>query len=134
MQAYDNTARRIGYVAIGVAVILSALVWFMYATQKVEVTQLTSKTTTVIANAVQGVVNTVALTDAANTEFDFTVTNNKVKVGSIILLETQYGGQDDSLPSAYVRSIANGSFVVRVRNVGTESLSALARIHFHVFN
>lgn len=134
MQATDNTARTIGYVAIGVAIVLSALVWFMYSTQKVEVTQLSVKTAAVFANAVQGVINTVALTDAADTEFDFAVNNTKVKVGSIILLETQYGGQANGFPSAYVRSIANGSFFVRVRNVGTAALNASTKIHFHVFN
>lgn len=134
MQTNDSTARAIGYFAIILAIVLSALVWFMYSTQKVEVTQLSVKTAAVFANAVQGVINTVALTDAANTEFDFTVNNTKVKVGSIILLETQYGGQANGLPSAYIRSIANGSFVVQVRNVGTAALNALTRIHFHVFN
>jgi hypothetical protein len=136
METKDNNARMIGYVAIVVAVVLFALLWFIYATPKVAVTQATSIVTPVTANAVQGVITTFTLnTLAANAEFDFTVNNNKVKADSVVLLTTQYGGAANGMPVVYVRSVSNGSFVVRVRNVGSATLGDFpAKIHFHVFN
>lgn len=52
--------------------------------------QLTSKTTKVIANSYDGVIETVSLTDAADASFVFEVENSKVRRVSTILLSTEY--------------------------------------------
>jgi len=52
--------------------------------------QLTSKTTEVLVNAYDSAIQTVPLTDSADTSFVFTVTNEKVHTVSSILLSTEY--------------------------------------------
>ena len=96
-----------------------------------EVTQLTSKTTSVIANAYDGIVTTVALTDAADTGFDFTINNEKVRNVSSILLTVEYAGTTGT-PIARVVSYTKGSFVVRITNGGTAVLNAVAKLHFKI--
>ena len=96
-----------------------------------EVTQITSKTTSVTANGYDGIVTTVALTDAAGSSFDFTINNEKVKSKSTILLTTEYAGTTGT-PTARVVSYTKGSFIVRLSNVGSTALNALAKLHFKV--
>lgn len=56
------------------------------------VKQLTSKTTAVTCNAYDSVIETVALTDAADTSFQFVVNNYVIQDVSAILLSTEYAG------------------------------------------
>jgi hypothetical protein len=55
-----------------------------------KVTQTTSKTTKVVANSYDGVIETVSLTDAADASFVFEVENNKVRRVSTVLLTGEY--------------------------------------------
>ena len=52
--------------------------------------QLTSKVTPVTANAYDSVIQTVPLTDAADTEFQFVVNNSVIQDISAILISTEY--------------------------------------------
>jgi hypothetical protein len=125
----DGLARMLAIIAIVIVAILALIFLFTMRT-RADITQVTSKTTAVTANGHRGVITTVALTDAADTEFIFTVNNNKVKADSVILLNTQYSGASATL--AYVQSVSAGSFIVRVRNVGTAALNALTKVHYQV--
>ena len=102
------------------------------ANDKGTVTQLTSKTTGVTLSALNGVITTVALTDAADASFEFVVTNTKVTTASNIQLTPIYAGTTGAIVTR-VKSVANGSFVVLVTNVGTAVLHAVAKVQFLVF-
>ncbi|HRG19209.1 MAG TPA: hypothetical protein PLP39_08970 [Flavobacterium lutivivi] len=52
--------------------------------------QLTSKLTAVTANAYDAIIETVALTDASDTEFQFVVNNSVIQNISTILISTEY--------------------------------------------
>ena len=54
------------------------------------VTQATSKTTAVTCNAYDSIIQTVPLTDAADTEFQFVVNNSVIQNISAILISTEY--------------------------------------------
>lgn len=54
------------------------------------VTQATSKTTAVTCNAYDSIIQTVPLTDAADTEFEFVVNNSVIQNISAILISTEY--------------------------------------------
>lgn len=54
------------------------------------VVQLTSKLTPVTANAYDAIIETVPLTDAADTEFQFVVNNSVIQNISAILISTEY--------------------------------------------
>ena len=94
-------------------------------------TQITSKTTAVTINAFNGRITTVALTDAADTAFDFTVNNTKVRAISNIQLTPVYSGSTGT-PIVRVVSQTDGSFVVRVTNAGTAVLNDVLTINFGV--
>lgn len=55
-----------------------------------KVTQTTSKTTSVVANCYDAIIETVPLTDAADTEFQFVVNNYVIQDVSAILISTEY--------------------------------------------
>lgn len=55
-----------------------------------EVTQQTSKTTSVNAPRYEGIIETVALTDAAGTSFVFRILNSKVQRVTNVLVSTEY--------------------------------------------
>lgn len=54
------------------------------------VTQATSKTTAVSCNAYDSIIQTVPLSDAADTEFQFVVNNSVIQDVSAILISTEY--------------------------------------------
>lgn len=101
----------------------------------IERTQLTSKTTPVRVNAYDGIVTTVALTDAADTSFDFVINNEKVRKSAgnsaSVQLTVEYNGSTGA-PTARLISVVKGAFTVRVTNVGTAVLNAACKIHFKV--
>jgi hypothetical protein len=96
-----------------------------------EVVQSSSKTTSVTANGYDGIITTVALTDAADTSFNFTVNNDKVQETSTIMLTPIYAGTTGDVKAVLV-SQTKGSFVVKVSNVGVAVLNAVAKIQFKV--
>ena len=98
------------------------------AVSKDVVTQITSKTTGVALNVNAGVVTTVALTDAADTSFQFTVTNSLVSATSNIQLSVVNSGAGVAV--ATVTSIGSGSFVVRVNNAGVAAFNSVLKLHF----
>ena len=98
------------------------------------VTQITSNVTPVTINSASGRITTVALTTAANGEFQFTVNNSFVKTTSVILVTVSYPTASTGYPLASISSVANGSFSVDIKNVSSRVLNAAATIHFLVIN
>jgi hypothetical protein len=88
-----------------------------FLTTKSNVTQGTSKTTTVVTSANAGTITTVALSDAAAGTFNFTVTNPLALADSNIQLTVNMNG---STGIAYVTHTKGaGSFVITVTNIAT---------------
>lgn len=98
------------------------------------VTQATSISTGVTLNTTTGQITTVTGPSiAAGAETAFTVTNSTVAVTSVVVVcvKTQF---TDGEVIAYVKSIAAGSFVIGLTNVGAAAVSAgTAIINFAVF-
>jgi len=97
------------------------------------VTQGTSKVTGVTADARNVVITTVALTDAADTTFKFTLTNSKITTASNIQLTSAYAGTTGVVQVSH-EGAGSGSVVIRVANVGVAVLNALTKIHVLVVN
>ena len=96
-----------------------------------QITQATSKTTAVTCNAKTFQLNTVALTDIADTGFVFTVNNKKVFPESNIQLTPIYEGTTGE-PIVRVVSRTRFSFVVRVHNCGVAALNAAVGINVSI--
>lgn len=94
------------------------------------VTQATSKTTAVTFNAKTGIINTVALTDAADTGFEFVVNSNKVYPDSNIQLTAVYDGAGE--PLVRIVSKDRFTFTVRVQNAGVDALDAAVGINVNI--
>lgn len=94
------------------------------------VTQETSKTTAVSVNAKNFVITTVALTDAADTSFQFTVNNNRVYPESNIQVTPIYDG--GGVPVITIVSRDRFTFVLQVANVGTAAFDAAMGINVSV--
>jgi len=104
---------------------------------QVAVTQGTSITTGVTANATKGVITTVSLTTAAGvTAGPFVVTNSKVLATSVVLVSVEYANGKTGFPAVLVESITAGSFNVRLKNIttGVETLNDVVKVHFIVIN
>lgn len=74
-----------------------------------EVTQITSKTTSVTANGYDMIVTTVPLTDAADASFSFIVNNDKVQATSTILATTEYPSVTDESSRAVTLTGTSGT-------------------------
>lgn len=99
----------------------------------VNVTQGTSITTTVTANALNGVITTVASTLAAATKTSFTVNNSLVKANSKILVTLQYDEAATGIPVLGISDVVDGSFKVVIANAeATDPLNALVKIHYFI--
>lgn len=97
---------------------------------KATVTQQTDKNTTVIANANAGVITTVALTDAADTSFSFTLTNNRISATSVVIPTVNMNAGNGH---ALVEIVPGaGSATVTVTNVGTAAFNSAIKIGFLV--
>jgi len=94
-----------------------------------EVVQITSKTTPVKFSGYGAIIQTVALTDAADAEFEFTINNDKIQKVSTIMLTPIYGGTT-GYPVVIVKSQAKGTCVLKVKNVGAAVLNAVMKIQF----
>lgn len=95
------------------------------------VVQLTSKTTAVTCNAYDSVIQTVNLTDAADTSFQFVVNNSVIQDVSAILLSPEYAGTT-GVPNVRLVSYVRGAMTVRVSNIGTGVFNSFVRIHFKI--
>lgn len=102
------------------------------------VTQGTNATTAVTINKPAGVITTVSLTNAAGISTSFTVNNSDVEAGSQVSANVQgYSGTvtTNGIPYAWVDTVAAGSFVVRVTNLGAaNALAGTVKIGFRVNN
>ena len=95
-----------------------------------EVTQLTSKTTSVEFSGYSAIISTVALTDASGGEFEFTINNDKIQTVSTIMLTPLYEGKT-GYPVAIVKTQAKGTCVVKVKNVhASGELNAILKLQF----
>jgi hypothetical protein len=95
------------------------------------VTQGTSITTAVTANALNGVITTVSSTLAANARTSFTVNNPLVAAGSRILVSVEYDEAATGIPVVGVADIANGSFKVVLSNgAGSAALNNVVKVHY----
>jgi hypothetical protein len=95
------------------------------------VVQKISKTTSVKLNWYNGKIQTVVLSDNADTEFEFIILNKKARPGSQIMLSTLYSGE--GVAQVTLVSQEKGSFVVRVSNVGVVAFSKLVEIGFRIY-
>lgn len=101
-------------------------------TEKGTVTQLTSISTGVTLNAQSGVITTVSLTTAADTDCGtFVVTNNKCFSNSVVLVTLLNSG--NGAPVAQVTAVADGSFTVKLRNTNcTTALNSVLKLSFTI--
>jgi len=97
---------------------------------KVQV-QLTNKTTAVRLDQYRGIVQTVALTDAQDTNFSFTINNKWIRSANLVMLQTIYAGTT-GFPVVTIVSRTRGSITVKVQNVGTAVLNAALQIGFKI--
>lgn len=90
------------------------------------VTQITTKTTTVVSNTLNTKITTVALSDAADTAFSFTFTNSKIAATSNVLATVDMvAGTGKGIIHV---TPAAGSATVTVTNVGTAAFNAAIKI------
>jgi hypothetical protein len=125
-----DPSRDDGYLALAVN---AAPLQSLYDTANVS--QLTSITTAVTVDALNGSITTVASTLAANAKTSFTVNNSKVTGASRILVSVVYDEGATGIPVLGVADIANGSFKVVISNgAGSAALNAALRVHFIILN
>jgi hypothetical protein len=103
---------------------------FMSATG-VTVTQLTSKATAVIANAMFGRINTSNAALAGGAAVVFSVTNLTVSAADCVILSKRSGGTNGAYHIS-VNGIVDGLFDVSIRNLTAGSLSESLIINFAV--
>jgi len=98
------------------------------------VTQITSVSTAVRANAYEGVITTFALTTAAaGASTTFTINNTKCQRITEIQVALQYAGA--GAPIVRIQDQARGSFSVTITNVHpTVALNAVAKVHFNIIH
>jgi hypothetical protein len=86
------------------------------------VTQLTSESTAISINAGVGVINTFAFIFPANNVISFTVVNDNVDEDDIIFTQVITPNTTQT-PLVAVRNIANGSFIITMRNITGSSIN-----------
>lgn len=96
-----------------------------------QVTQATSKTTAVTSNAKNSVITTVALTDVADTKFEFVVNNNKIYPENNVQVTAKYAGTT-GVPHVYLKSVGRFTCTVVVANVSTTAFDAPVEINISV--
>lgn len=96
------------------------------------VIQQTSKTTAVVANYKNCIIQTVPLTDAAATAFEFSVSNKQFYPEQNIQLTAVYAGL--GVPYCTLVSQSKWAFVIRVHNLGAVPLNAALSINVSVIN
>ena len=99
------------------------------------VTQLTSITTAVTVEALNGVITTVSSTLAADTKTSFVVNNDLVTAASRILLSVQYDDLATGIPVASVDKIIAGKFNLVISNAaGVDALNNVVKVHYIILN
>jgi len=79
------------------------------------VTQITNRTTGVTLDTTSGNIVTDTTSLAAEASANFTVTNNKVKIGDVPVLAIRSGSNGGNTAVTVV-TVADGSFVIKVSN------------------
>jgi hypothetical protein len=81
-------------------------------------------------NHTGGTITTEALVTAATADYSFTLTNNVISPGSIVLLSVG-NGTNTTVPY-YVHSVqvGNGSVTFKIRNAGAGALNGTLIIYF----
>lgn len=100
------------------------------------VTQATSLATGVTLNAISGVITLYTGTITADTNTQFTVTNNTVYSDSTILLSKEFQSNTAADNGIHISlaSVSTGSFVINITHTGNQNATAVTRkIHFLVF-
>lgn len=121
-----DPSRDDGYLALAVN---AAPLQSLYDTANVS--QLTSITTAVTVDALNGVITTVSSTLAANARTSFTVNNSLVTTASRILVSVEYDEAATGIPVVGVADIAAGSFKVVLSNgAGVDALNNIVKVHF----
>ena len=96
------------------------------------VTQLTAITTAVTVNANNGIITTVSSTLGAGSNAAFTVNNSKVLATSRILLTAEHPGA--GIPILITETIVNGSFNIRIYNLGSAAFNNVINISYLIIN
>ena len=79
------------------------------------VTQATNRTTGVALNTTSGNIVTDTTSLAAEASANFTVTNDKVKIGDVVVLSIRSGSNGGNTAVTVV-TVTNGTFIVKVSN------------------
>ena len=95
------------------------------------VTQITSKTTAVTMNAKNGIITTVDLKDAEDTQFEFVVNNDKIYPASNIQVTAMYAGTT-GVPYVFVKSRDRFTCTLVVANIGIAALDAAVSINMTI--
>lgn len=101
------------------------------AASQANVTQVTSKSTGVTANALHGIVVMDAAALAANTTVSFTLTNSELVAGDMVFVVIQ-GGASAVSYLTWSESCATGSVLIALRNITGGSLSEAVTLNFFV--
>ena len=125
--AAKDPSRDDGYLSLAVnAAPLQAL----YDTANV--TQITAISTAVTVNANNGIITTVSSTLGAGSNAAFTVNNSKVLATSRILLTAEHPGA--GIPVLITETLTNGSFDIRIYNLGSAAFNNVINISYLIIN
>jgi len=125
--AAKDPSRDDGYLSLAVN---AAPLQSLYDTANV--TQVTAISTAVTVNAHNGIITTVSSTLGAGSNAAFTVNNSKVLATSRILLTAEHPGA--GLPILITETIVNGSFAIRIYNLGSAAFNNVIKISFIIIN
>lgn len=99
------------------------------------VTQTGSITNGVTANTSNGCITTVKSTLGPDKTEKFTVTNAKVKKNSLVSVQVIEYNANPGMPFVHTANVKNGSFDIRVKNIGINALdNAPIKIFFSILN
>lgn len=105
-----------------------------FVVQKQDVTQATSLTTPVTANASAGVITMYDGALAADASAEFVFNNSKITADSVIMLQISYNnaGTANGNPIARIEkdTLAAGVVNITMTNAGTGALDAPVDIHY----
>ena len=125
--AAKDPSRDDGYLSLAVN---AAPLQAVYDTANV--TQITAISTAVTVNANNGIITTVSSTLGAGSNAAFTVNNSKVLATSRILLTAEHPGA--GLPILITETIVNGSFNIRIYNLGSAAFNNVINISYLIIN
>ena len=100
--------------------------------QTASVTQATSKATGVTLNNVAGAITMHAASLAAAAEVTFTVTNDKVSAGDVVLVNHGSAGTAGTYV-VQANTIADGSFKISVGNVSGSGAAEAIVLNYMIF-